>query len=64
MGQRATCSRASRSGAGTSAVLMLEVTIEDALDHPEHVGGGEDDAGGGEDGPARVVRRWRTACRR
>ena len=31
-------------------------TVEDALDHPEHVGGAEDDACGGEDRPADVLR--------
>ena len=37
-------------------MLSFEVAVEDALDHPEHVGRGEDDAGGGEHGPARVMR--------
>ena len=40
-------------GPATASGLQAEVAVEDALDHPEHVGGGEDDAGGGEDGPAR-----------
>ncbi len=39
--------------------VVVELAIEDALDHPEHVGRGEDDAGGGEDGPAGVMRDTR-----
>ena len=39
--------------------VVVELAVEDALDHPEHVGRGEDDAGGGEDGPAGVMRDTR-----
>ena len=43
-------------GGGDVGGVVVEVAVEDALDHPEHVGGGEDDAGGGEHRPAGVVR--------
>ncbi len=55
-GQRARCSRASRSRGGDGRGLGAELGVEDALDHGEHVGGAEDDAGGGEHGPEDVVR--------
>src|ERR1700722_19041743 len=41
--------------AGDELGLAAEATVEDTLDHPEHVGGGEDDAAGGEGGPAGVA---------
>ena len=42
-------------GGGDGAGLEAEVSVEDSLDHGEHVGGGEDDSGGGEGGPEDVV---------
>ncbi len=42
-----------RGGDGLGA--PSQVAVEDALDHPEHVGGGQDDAGSGQHGPADVV---------
>ena len=47
-GQSARCSRGVEVAAGDVRRLAAEVAVEDALDHPEHVGGAEDDAGGGE----------------
>src|SRR5260221_6756724 len=41
---------------GDCGGLDAKVAVEDSLDHPEHIGGGEDDSGGGEDCPAGVVR--------
>src|ERR1700677_4820168 len=35
--------------------VLVQVAVEDALNHPEHVGSGQDDAGGAEDRPADVV---------
>ena len=42
-------------GGGDGFGLEAEVSVEDFLDHGEHVGGGEDDSGGGEGGPGGVV---------
>ena len=42
--------------AGDFVGANAERAVEDSLDHPEEVGGSEDDAGGGEDGPEDVVR--------
>ena len=42
-------------GRNNGGGLEAEFTVEDALNHPEHVGGGEDDAGCAQDCPADVM---------
>jgi len=42
-------------GCNNGGRLEAELAVEDTLNHPEHVGGGEDDAGGAEDCPANMM---------